>query len=125
MSNSLSKNFGEKLKILRKSSGLTQRKFAKKVGLTQEAISQLESGKRMPARDTLNKIAIGLNLSIDELLENKSNGFNNSKKEAAIQILIANLKAQEKITAQAVIALNSFVGALSEGVEKEYLPETT
>lgn len=41
----------------RAKAGLTQAKLAKKMGTTQSAIARLESGKRMPSIETLERYA--------------------------------------------------------------------
>ncbi len=63
------------LKQKRLAIGLSQEKFAEKVGLSMRSISLLETGKQQPTLSTLNKISQALNLKTSELLqliENKS-----------------------------------------------------
>lgn len=43
----------ERIKQIRKESGLTQEKFAERIGLKQNSIALLESGKRMPSEQTI------------------------------------------------------------------------
>lgn len=44
---------------LRKASGLSQREFAKLVGIKQPQLASIESGKQIPKIDTLKKLATG------------------------------------------------------------------
>lgn len=71
------KEFGKRVKEFRKAAGLTQEKFALKVGLDRTYISSLEAGKRNVALTNLEKIANGLELSIAELFEGIGNHNDN------------------------------------------------
>ena len=42
------RGIGQRLKELREARGMSQEKFGKRVGVTQQYIGQLESGKRSP-----------------------------------------------------------------------------
>ena len=48
---------------------MTQTELAEKCGVTQQAISQYESGAREPDLDTLKKLSSILECSLDELLK--------------------------------------------------------
>jgi transcriptional regulator with XRE-family HTH domain len=101
------REIGRRIKQLRDAEGMTQTQFAKKVGLTQAAISQFEEGKRIPSTQALQKIAVGLELSIDELIGNISaSSDSDSEKESAIQAIVAKLRSKDK---DAIIALNRFI----------------
>lgn len=52
---------------IRKYKGLTQAELAKKIGMTTRAIQNYESGYRIPKSAVLEKIAEGLEVTIDEL----------------------------------------------------------
>ena len=58
-----------KIKDLRKRQGLSQKDLADMLGVSQNAVSQYESGKRVPSLDMLVKIANILSVSADYLLE--------------------------------------------------------
>ena len=62
-------DIGEKIKKIRKESGLTQKQLAQKLGVSQAAIVQFESEKSNPKIDTLKKIADALNVSIMDFLD--------------------------------------------------------
>ncbi len=59
-------NIGERIKHIRKESGVTQKQPAEKLGMTQAAIVQFESEKSNPKIDTLKKIANALNVSVTD-----------------------------------------------------------
>jgi len=104
------KEFGKRLKTLRTAQGFTQAQLAKKVKLTQAAISQFEDGKRIPSSSALQKIATGLGLSLDELVGASTEDSTNSEKDAAIQSLVAKLK-RKSVNTEAIVALNRFMDA--------------
>lgn len=60
--------FAEILKKLRKSRKLNQKQFAKEVFISPSAVSQYETGRTMPSRDTLDRIAKYFGVSTDFLL---------------------------------------------------------
>ena len=108
MRNNELKNFGKRLKELRLAQGLNQTQFAKKVGLTQAAISQFEEGKRIPSSNALQKIAAGLDLSLTELIGTSEEDSTDKEKDLAIQALVSKLK-RKSVDTEAIIALNRFV----------------
>ena len=62
-------DIGEKIKKIRKESGITQKQLAQKLGVSQAAIVQFESEKSNPKIDTLKKIADALNVSVMDFLD--------------------------------------------------------
>jgi transcriptional regulator with XRE-family HTH domain len=50
---------------LRTASGLTQREFAKKVGMKQSQLARIESGKQIPKLETLAKLAAGAGYRVE------------------------------------------------------------
>ena len=60
--------FGQNLKYFREQSGFTQSDLAKKVGLSQIFISQLEHEHKHCNLPTAARIADVLNVSLDELV---------------------------------------------------------
>lgn len=61
----------EKIKELRKRAGLTQQELAKKSNLGISSIQRYESGERSPNVEALEKIAMGLNIDVRDLLFHK------------------------------------------------------
>lgn len=64
----MSLTFGQYIRSLRESAGLTQRALSQAVGFRSLAhLSDIESGKRHPARDVLPKFAEALGVPVAEL----------------------------------------------------------
>ncbi|TEB04784.1 HTH-type transcriptional regulator Xre [Pelotomaculum schinkii] len=49
----------------------SQTELARKAGIPQSAISEIEAGKRIPRTDTLQKLATALGVSVAELLDDE------------------------------------------------------
>ena len=65
----LVKNFGKKLKQIRKSRHLTQSQLAEKLKVETLSISRMESGKHFPKKENLELIAQSLNIEIKDLFD--------------------------------------------------------
>lgn len=61
-------DFGNRLKALRTSAGLTQAQLGNQVGVTKSVISYYELQERSPSPDVLIKLAQIFHVSTDELL---------------------------------------------------------
>lgn len=59
---------GKRIKELRKKKGITQKKLASYLGISDRAVGYYESGQRTPPPDILQKIADFFNVSTDYLL---------------------------------------------------------
>ena len=64
-------NFGNLLYELRNKANLTQDELAKKLGITNKAVSKWENGKAKPTTDILKKLSIFFNIPIENLLQIK------------------------------------------------------
>ena len=64
--------FGEKVKQIREERGMTQQTLADKLYVTRQAVSRWERGARYPELLTAKKIAIILDVSLDELLSGEA-----------------------------------------------------
>ena len=62
--------FGKRIRELRQSTGLSQEKFALKIGMDRTYYSSVESGKRNIALLNIVKIANGLEVPVSTLFEN-------------------------------------------------------
>lgn len=60
--------FGQKLREVRIAKGYTQQTLAEKLYVTRQTVSRWESGNRYPDLETLKKISVELEVSVDELL---------------------------------------------------------
>lgn len=65
----ITKEFGERIKKLRKETGLSQEKFALKIDMDRTYFATVESGKRNISLRNIEKIADGLGISISKLFE--------------------------------------------------------
>ena len=63
----IAKQLGERIKELRKETGLSQEKFALKIDMDRTYFATVESGKRNISLQNIEKIARGLNITIAEL----------------------------------------------------------
>ena len=59
---------GERIRDLRKEKGYSQQQMARKLHITQGAISQWENGTTTPAADQLSALADVFEITVDELL---------------------------------------------------------
>lgn len=67
MSTSLRKHFGERVKVLRKASGVSQEAFADKCGFARSYMSRIERGRANPSLDAIAAIATALDVPIERL----------------------------------------------------------
>ncbi len=56
------------VRVFRKHRGLTQKKLAEKIGVTQTTIADMESGKNKGSIETFKKLAEALDVDIDDLV---------------------------------------------------------
>ena len=61
-------NVGKFIKKIRVDNGLTQNEFAKKFGVTYQAVSKWENGKNIPDIYILKEISKEFNISLDEII---------------------------------------------------------
>ncbi|MGN1138455.1 MAG: helix-turn-helix transcriptional regulator [Ruminococcus sp.] len=63
--------FAEKLKSMRKQSGMSQEKLAEKIGVSRQAITKWENNTGIPDIENMLAISSLFNISVDELLSNE------------------------------------------------------
>lgn len=61
--------FGNRCRELREQMGLSQEKFALSINMDRTYYSSIESGKRNVSLKNIEKIAIGFNITINELFK--------------------------------------------------------
>ena len=61
-------NIGECIKAARKKAGLTQAELGARCGMADSAIRKYESGRQLPKIETAKRIALGLGISIFDLI---------------------------------------------------------
>lgn len=65
----LQKNFGLTCKLYRTQLGISQEKFALKIGMDRTYYASVESGKRNISLQNIQKIASGFNISISQFFK--------------------------------------------------------
>ena len=71
------KNFGDKLKEVRKIKGLSQEELADSANVNLRTIQRIENNESEPRGKTLNQICLVLNLNIEDLLDHGKKDDNN------------------------------------------------
>lgn len=90
------RSIAERVKLLRKELGLTQEEIAKRLGVSRATVSQMENGERKITAEELYKLANILNVTADEILDNKESievvleksKARNKKKESSVRISV-------------------------------------
>ena len=65
----ITKDLGEQIRELRQKTGLSQEKFALKIGMDRTYFASVEAGKRNIAICNIKKIADGLGITLSKLFE--------------------------------------------------------
>ena len=76
------RKFGENLRELRLSRGLTQERLAEKSDLSVDAVRRVEWGTISPSLDTLTKLASGLDISLGTLFST----FEQKKRDSVAEL---------------------------------------
>jgi HTH-type transcriptional regulator, competence development regulator len=63
---------GARIRAVRESASLSQQELSRRSGIAQESLSRIETGRRDPRLGTLRRLAKGLGLSLDQLMERLS-----------------------------------------------------
>jgi hypothetical protein len=63
------KQFGERIKTLRKERNFSQEKFALSIGMDRTYYSSVETGNRNVSIENIKKIADGFHISLEELFK--------------------------------------------------------
>ncbi len=87
-------NIGENIKQLRKNKGLTQKELGELIGVKAITIRKYESNEREPNIETLNKIAMALGVTINDLVKNEEKASN--KNSIGIRFLDRSKLPDEK-----------------------------
>jgi len=70
----LRSRFGERIRQLRTSKGLTQEELAEAVGVSTDFISLIERGERAPSFENLERLAEALGVNVAELFDFQEGG---------------------------------------------------
>ncbi|MGI6695063.1 MAG: AAA family ATPase [Christensenellales bacterium] len=107
-------HFGNRLLSLREKLGLSQGQLGKLIGVSNKSISKWETGAAKPGVDTLSKLALALQVSVNELV-----------KPAAVDKQITRIVITGGPCAGKTTALSWIQNAFSEkGYQVVFVPET-
>jgi len=81
---------GDRIREFRKKKGLSQEELAHRANLNTAHLGQIERGEKSPTLDSIEKIAIALDITLEELFRFKS--APNSVKETYIDKIYGYLK---------------------------------
>jgi transcriptional regulator with XRE-family HTH domain len=108
----------DRLKSLRTSYGLSQQEFAKKVGLSQSAISQFEKAERMPSTAALESIANAFSLPFADLIAGV-------KAEADTELLISAVAQKMRgMSKDDILTLDRWVDRMGPAQKKDESTES-
>lgn len=65
----IKEKLGNRIRELRQNTGLSQEKFALKIGMDRTYFASVEAGKRNIAIENIKKIADGLEITLSQLFE--------------------------------------------------------
>jgi len=88
--------FSERLKKLRKRSGLTQYELAKRLGMSRGKLANYEQGTREPDFDTLKMFANHFNVSTDYLLGHNDEPFNHNDRDTEFDRFVKEVRIWHK-----------------------------
>ncbi len=100
-------SFGELVRTLRSEKGMTQLDLARKMGVTDKAVSKWERDLSIPDVGSLPKLAEELGVSVDELLQAKT---------AAQEVAEESGSARKRIGAMVELVLKAVALAMGVGV---------
>lgn len=106
--NTLSKDIGVRVKTIRRTRGITQEELGNRIGRSTEAISNIERSASLPPLDTLNKIAVELNVSLLDFFGARSGSPEQASRRAALEVeIVLKLRAMDDATAETALKLIS------------------
>ncbi len=122
----------ERIKDIRKKEGLSQQKFADKLGIARGNIAAYEVGKNAPSDAVISLICSKFNVNKDWLLTGKGDMYDVPEDEVAAvvsdlleksnpfyDIIISIMKSYKKLDDKSQAALNSLIQELMENMKRE------
>ncbi|MBS6395873.1 MAG: helix-turn-helix transcriptional regulator [Clostridiales bacterium] len=97
--------FGNMIAALRKEKGMTQLELAEKMGVTDKAVSKWERDLSFPDINSISRLSEILGVTIDELMQVKSDSKENVKANKISEIIELTLKAVPLAMGIAVVVL--------------------
>lgn len=86
----IQQNIGEKIRILRFQKGLSQEQLALHVGINTSYLGQVERGEKNPTIKTLEKIANGLDCTLENLIVTNVHSGTPTDKNAVLTLLTSD-----------------------------------
>lgn len=82
---------GDKIKYIRQEKGLTQAQFGESIGLTKQAVSNVENNLSNPSLDFISKLIVYYNINSNWLIANKGEPFNFENKIKVRKNIISDI----------------------------------
>ena len=101
--------FGTMIATMRKENGMTQLELAKKMGVTDKAVSKWERDLSFPDINSIPKLADVFNVTVDEIMHVKADTKENAEESKISEIINIALKGVALAMGIAVVVL-SFIG---------------
>lgn len=98
--------FGSMIAALRKEKGMTQVELAKKMGVTDKAVSKWERDLSFPDVNTIPKLAEIFNVTVDELMQVKTNTSASPSNKKISEMVALALKGVSLAMGIAVVVLS-------------------
>lgn len=98
-------SFGKMITALRRENGMTQLDLAEKMGVTDKAVSKWERDLSYPDVNSIPKLAEIFGITVDELMQVKSDAKTNSKDNRVPEIIPLALKSVALAMGIAVVVL--------------------
>ena len=96
-SKNIKKSFGDRIKYYRALKGLTQSELAKKIGKTEETVSNIERGLNSTKLEVIQDIARALSIDIMQLFDFVKDGeIKDKEKFALIKEVVAILNEKDR-----------------------------
>lgn len=102
--------FGEMIAALRKEKGMTQLELADKIGVTDKAVSKWERDLSFPDVGTIPKLAEIFNVSVNELMQGKTDTRKETKSGRIYEIIQLALKGVALAMGTAAAVLSAMSG---------------
>lgn len=65
---------GRTIRVLRKSSGMSQADLAREIGLSRTSVVNIEAGRQRPTIDTLDAVGVALGVTTGSLVDGAADG---------------------------------------------------
>ena len=105
-------SFAEQLIKARKMARLSQLQLSQRCGVSQQAISKLESGKSSPSEYTMKQLAAALRIPLSQLLEEKKPAV--PEDDGLKSMIISQVQT---LSEPALVRLSDFLSGLEAGQE--------